>query len=35
MDASDSNGDTSDAESAAESDDHHGDAISLGSAEII
>ena len=35
MEQSESNGETSDAESVAESDDHHGDAISVGSAEII
>ena len=35
MEHSESNGETSDADSVAESDDHHGDAISVGSAEII
>ena len=36
MEVSESNGgETSDAESGAESDDHHVDAMSVGSAEII
>jgi hypothetical protein len=36
MDQSESNGDTSDVESVAESDDHQqGDAMSVGSAELI
>ena len=35
MEQSESNGETSDADSVAESDDHHGDVISVGSAEII
>ena len=35
MDGSESNGDTSDVDSVAESDEHHADAMSLGSAELI
>ena len=35
LDGSDSNGDTSDVESVAESEEHHADAMSVGSAELI